>query len=306
MSPLPLSQMIALARRYPADHLHRIDLPYRLSSWALDEPDNVALWGEEDSARVLGLSQSPTNRASGPLRAWAVLQAPFWTLDLACAPDAEDELLPEILAWAGRRAHEVVGTPFERPAWFVSVLAHQAGRRRALEAAGWADQGDVGEDSWSKVWMRCSESLGTLAESPGFTIRPLAGAAEVPAYVDLHRAVFESKSMTVEWRARTLQRPAYRPDLDLLAVAPDGRPAGFCILWLDGETGQVEPLGVHADFRRLGLGRALLAEGLRRLHAAGAREVYVETDNYRDAALETYEAAGFRLVEEVRVYRKDV
>ena len=35
----------------------------------------------------------------------------------------------------------------------------------------------------------------------GITIRPLAGESAVTAYVALHRAVFESESMTVEWRA---------------------------------------------------------------------------------------------------------
>jgi hypothetical protein len=54
------------------------------------------------------------------------------------------------------------------------------------------------------------------------TIRPLAGEAEVEAYVALHRTVFESKSMTAEWRARTLRRPEHIFDLDLVAVALDG------------------------------------------------------------------------------------
>lgn len=289
MSPLPLAQMTALAGRFPADHLHRIDLPYRFSSWALDDPANAALW--------------PDPR--GELRAWAVVQAPFWTIDCACDPAAEEELFPQLLAWAGSRTREVAGTPHERPAWFVNVFARQAGRRRALEAAGFADQGDVGEDSWSKVWMRraAGDPLPADPLPEGFTVRPLAGAAEVDVYVALHRAAFESKSMTPAWRARTLQQPAYRPTLDLLAVAPDGRPAGFGIFWLAGDQGQVEPIGVGADYRGRGLGQALLAEGLRRLHAAGAREVYVETDNYRDAALGLYEAAGFQVVEQVRVYR---
>ena len=306
-----LEQMTALTYRFPADHLHRIDLPYRFSSGALDEPANVAVWGEagrpdtggpDMNVRVTG------THAGSPLRAWAVLQAPFWTIDCTCDPAAEEELFPRILAWGERRAREVQGTPHERPAWFVNVFASQSGRRRALEAAGWADQADVGEDSWSKVWLRraAGDPLPAGALPTGYVVRPLAGAGEVPAYVELHRAVFQSKTMTSEWRARTLRHPAYRPDLDLLAIAPDGRPAGFCILWLDGATGQVEPLGVHADYRRLGLGQALLAEGLRRLHAAGAREIYVETDNYRDAALLTYEAAGFQVVEQVLVYRKDV
>jgi ribosomal protein S18 acetylase RimI-like enzyme len=64
-------------------------------------------------------------------------------------------------------------------------------------------------------------------------------------------------------------------------------------------------LGVHPDFQRQGLGRAILAAALRRLQAHGAQDVYVETDNTRDAALLLYESAGFRVQREVLVYRKD-
>jgi ribosomal protein S18 acetylase RimI-like enzyme len=64
-------------------------------------------------------------------------------------------------------------------------------------------------------------------------------------------------------------------------------------------------MGVHANFRKLGLGRAILTENLRRLQAAGAERTYVETDSYRNAAFELYEAAGFRVAQEVLVYRKD-
>jgi mycothiol synthase len=137
----------------------------------------------------------------------------------------------------------------------------------------------------------------------------LAGENEVEAYVQLHRAVFESKNMTAEWRTRTLRRPEYLPDLDLVAVAPDGRLAALCVCWLDKESekpsGQIEPLGVHQDFRKSGLGRAILSEGLRRLYLCGADRVYVETDKYRNAALGLYEAVGFRVIRDVLVYRKD-
>ena len=160
--------------------------------------------------------------------------------------------------------------------------------------------------------MRLSVQTPVVERSlpAGFTVRSLAGECEVETYVALHRAVFESKSMTIAWRARTLRHPDYRADLDLVAVAPDGRLAAFCIGWLDTHLepdirGQIEPLGVHPDFRHLGLGRAILSEGIRRLHLHGAEHIYVETDNYRNAALELYESVGFRVIRDVWVYRKD-
>jgi hypothetical protein len=94
----------------------------------------------------------------------------------------------------------------------VNVFAHQTERIGNLEAAGFASQADVGDDSWSKVLMLRPKgaSLPATALPEGFTIRPLAGEAEVEAYVALHRAVFGSENMTVAWRAH---------------LAPTGLPA---------------------------------------------------------------------------------
>jgi ribosomal protein S18 acetylase RimI-like enzyme len=196
--------------------------------------------------------------------------------------------------------------------WFVEVFAHQTDRIRDLEDAGFASQANVGEDSWSKVLLHRPADMPVPDYSlpAGFTIRPLAGENEVEAYVRLHRAAFESKNMTVDWRRRTLCCPEYRADLDLVVVAPDGRLAGFCVCWLDIDSkgrpsGQIEPLGVHKGFRHLGLGRVLVSEGLRRLSLHGVQSVYVETDQHRNAALGLYEEVGFRPIHQILVYRKD-
>jgi mycothiol synthase len=214
------------------------------------------------------------------------------------------------LAWADARARATLDTAYGHPAWFVNVFVEQTQRRRDLEQAGFASQADVDEDSWSKVLLRreAAPLPSTPPLPPGFSLRPLAGDAEAAAYVDLHRAVFESKNMTEAWRLRTLRHADYRPELDLVAVAPDGRLAAFCVGWWQSSgapAGQIEPMGVHADFRRLGLGRAILSEVVRRLTDLGAQQIEVETDNYRNAAYALYAALGFRLARDVLVYRKD-
>jgi methyltransferase (TIGR00027 family) len=291
-----LQAMMALARAAPDDHLHVVDLPYRLASWALDDAENVGLWLDD-----------------GQLLAWAVVQAPWWTVDYAIHPRAERELHGRILDWADRRARQLVGTPHGRPCWFANAFSSQTDRIRDLEAAGFVCQADVGPDSWSKVWMErpAHRPIAGTARPTGFCLRELAGESEVEAYVRLQRIVFETETMTAAWRARTLSMREYRADLDLVAVAPDGRLAAFCIGWLDQSapgpaTGQIEPLGVHPDKRGLGLGRAILCEGLRRLYQAGADRVCVETDKYCNAALDLYEAVGFTVIREVLVFRRDV
>ena len=139
--------------------------------------------------------------------------------------------------------------------WFVNVFSGQSERIHALEEAGFASQANVGEVSWSKVLMKRPAELPIekYAMPSGFTLRPLAGEAEVEAYVDLHRSVFETRNMTAEWRLRTLRQPDYVPDLDLVVAAPDGRLAAFCVGWLNrspglSPVGQIEPLGCRKDY----------------------------------------------------------
>lgn len=288
-----LQAMHALARQFPEDHLHSIDLPYRFSSWALDEPENTALWFEGQQ-----------------LMGWAVLQTPFWTIDITCHPDAVEHLYPEMLAWAEQRAWAAIQGTYGRPMWFVMVFRGQKERIRKLEEAGFACQENAGENPWSKVLLRRPAALPVKRYPPpsGYTLRTLAGEAEVESYAALHQSVFESKNMTAEWRARTLQHPAYRPNLDLVVEAPGGRLAAFCICWLDENTmdAQVEPLGNHKDFRQFALGRVAFAEGLFRLQSLGVRNIYVETDLNRSTALRLYRSFDFKTAQDVLVYRRDL
>jgi ribosomal protein S18 acetylase RimI-like enzyme len=290
-------RMAALVHADSAEHTHVVDLPYRLSSWAFDDPENVCLWEDE----------------RGQLLAWAMLQFPFWTIDYAYHSAAPATLHQQTLAWADARAKLPGDSSPERPMWFVNVFEWQQQRRQDLDGAGFASQADIGDNSWFQLILERSVDIpAPEAHAPsGFSIRSLHGPAEVEAYVALHRTVFQSENMTTAWRLRTLQHPAYRPDLDLIAVAPDGRFAGFCVCWFDPHgidgrpSGQIEPLGVHQDFQGQGLARAILAEGVQRLHSLGAERVLVETDNYRPAAIALYEGMGFRISQKVLVYRKD-
>ena len=294
--PADLAAMHALACAFPADHLRRTDLPYRFSSWALDDPANAMLWRDE----------------SGALVGWGVLQAPFWTLDFAFHPLAGQVVFQDILAWAHHRAPSALNTAVGQDSWFIAVFADQAEHARTLTAAGFACQADVGEDSWSKVWLARPGSMPVkdYRLPAGFTVRSLAGADEVEAYTQLHQEVFGTRNMTSAWRRRTLLQPQYRPDLDVVVQAPDGTLAAFCVGWLNAApcqplTGQVEPLGCRAAYRRYALGRVALAEVLRRLQAAGASQIFVETDNYRDTAWALYENVGFTKVRDIHIYRKD-
>lgn len=163
-----LNAMLALSRASAAGNLHVVDLPYRLSSWALDDPHNVGLWFDTE----------------GRLLAWAVMQTPFWAIDYAFAPGAESHLHRQVLAWADQRAREMLVSPDGHPCWFVNVFSDQSDPIHELDAAGYACQADVGQGSWSKVLLHRPAHLPVAAGvlPPGFAIRPLAGGTEIEAY----------------------------------------------------------------------------------------------------------------------------
>jgi ribosomal protein S18 acetylase RimI-like enzyme len=107
---------------------------------------------------------------------------------------------------------------------------------------------------------------------------------------------------------RFMQSPVYNGERDVVAVAPDGRFATFCIFWLDpvNKVGLFEPVGAHPDFQKKGLGKAALSEGLRRMKTSGMETAIVCAEVDNEAAVRLYESAGFRTANKFCMYVKDV
>lgn len=271
----------------PHNALHAVDLPWRLSSPSARTTEWTQIW---ESADGTGL-------------AWAVLQFPWHCLDYEIRPDTRsDELEESILDWAVTRLNAEASRRGESLPFYVSARQGDSSRVAAIARAGFSF------DEWSYLHM--ARSLGTpIPDAPlpkGFHIRPLAGDEEVGDYVAAHRAAFGSTNMTADWRRATLRDPHHVPDLDLVAVGPDGAIVAFCVCWITppfadrtgGRVTQIEPLGVLPEYQRLGLGRALLLEAFRRSKDMGAFRVEVDGESYNAASQRAYESVGFRAVYE--------
>jgi mycothiol synthase len=143
----------------------------------------------------------------------------------------------------------------------------------------------------------------------GFTIRDMTGAlsaAEIEARVNVHRAAFHPSKFTAAKYALTRSSPTFRPDLDLVAVAPNGDFAAYCTLWFEPENrvALYEPVGCHPDYQRRGLGRAVLHEGALRLRELGAVRAHVGSWREDSAGAMLYRAAGFQLIDRFYDWRK--
>lgn len=135
----------------------------------------------------------------------------------------------------------------------------------------------------------------------GFTVRHVSGEEEVEALVALHRAATGTENMTVEERLAMMHGTEYDPELDLLAVAPDGRLAAYCVCSISQEEnsrtgrneGYTDPVGTHPDFQRCGLARALMLTGLHALKQRGMDFAALGTSSENSPMQRTAESVGF-------------
>ena len=95
-----------------------------------------------------------------------------------------------------------------------------------------------------------------------------------------------------EGRKKMQSSPNFREDLTIVVADPEGNFRAFCGFWVVPEKkyGVIEPLATDPDFRRMGLARAGVWEGVRRCWALGAETIYVGSDQ------EFYLALGFKPV----------
>jgi GNAT superfamily N-acetyltransferase len=99
--------------------------------------------------------------------------------------------------------------------------------------------------------------------------------------------------MTGAWYRNVQRAPLYRRDLDVVAISPNGDIASFATCYFDdvSRTGVFVLDGTASQHRRIGLGKAVMVEALRRLQWLGATAAYVSWYDAPAGAL--YESVGF-------------
>ena len=268
----------ALVARFPLNATwHPGDFCWQLMP-QYDQPHRVRLWF-----------------GGGGLEAVAMFEAPGKLL-LEILTGRED-LLGEMLA---RAEGSVLRAG--KSSLFVRVFDSDRERLAALHALGYSQSGPEGVS----FRIDLSQPLPTLVALHGFRLRDcvdvdpaLRAAAHRDAWNDLSEiGLPDARSSFSEATFVGLKNaPGYDPTLDILVEAEDDALVANCIAWLDAPSGigSFEPVGTHARFRRRGLARLALGEGLRRLKERGMRWGRVSTAHFNAPAIATYASCGFEL-----------
>lgn len=84
-----------------------------------------------------------------------------------------------------------------------------------------------------------------------------------------------------EEKKQLLEEEMIRPNVDLglkvAVVGPDGNFVSYCGMWYAPKAGYavIEPVATDPDYRRMGLGKAAVLEGIRRVGELGAKKALV-------------------------------
>lgn len=91
-------------------------------------------------------------------------------------------------------------------------------------------------------------------------------------------------------RRKMFDTPGARRDLKIAIKSPSGDFAAFCGMFYEPSKrfAYIEPVATDPDYRRMGLGKAAVFEGIRRCGALGATVAYVGND------LPIYRSVGFQ------------
>jgi mycothiol synthase len=283
----------------------RSELQLEFNDPSVDKAKDILLW-EDAGGKLIGLSQIwvPPKGEENDGSLWFKVR-----------PEVRGSNIEEkMIVWGEQRMRAVAterGVSVKLRSW---VRDKQGDRRALLENCGYTS------DRYFIIMGRSlSEPIPESKLPEGFSLRHSQGEPDAQAWVEMRNQSFidhwNYHPSTVEEHVHWLSDPNYQPELDLIAVAPDGTFAGFCVCYIlleenernERKDGWIGSLGTRRGFRRRGLGRAMLLAGMQRLKAVGMEtaKLGVDAQNPNEAS-KLYESVGFSKLYTNVVYVKNL
>ncbi len=277
--------------------IHReIDAP------GVDKTQNLRLWEDEDG-KLMGFGYLYMLNPSPVIDAYLSLcvERP----EIGENDFSAHDLARDIINWGEERLREV-GKKVDLPV-NLRFCVHEDRKDRIslLTERGF---------KVDRYYLTMKRSLNLdipLPQFPaGFRLSHRTKKGDLQAWVELFNESFidhwNHHDLNIATLKHWLNDPNYNPELDLIAIAPNGKFAAFCYcninpienLRYGHNEGWIEWLGTQRNFRKLGLGKAMLLAGLHCLKKAGVATAKLSVDaDSLTGATRLYESVGFRPVE---------
>ncbi len=288
--------MIGIQANTQASYMHPgvLDLATHLPPDAAARRRNLHLWEQ--------VNQDPPS-----LAAWAIFLPHEETFDLFVHPTlhgtpVHETVMDDYVTWAEARARQA-GLKQICPFW---AMDYDKVLERLMTAHGFEI---LLTDPPPPLFERALDELPPVQLPDGYTVQGVENQdigrlrASVTHAAFGHSDELDSYATTY---AQFIDSNVYDGERDLIVRSPDGQGASACSLWFDpvNQMGLFEPVATHPDFQGKGLGKAVMAEGMRRMKAAGMRSAIVGFDPSNLAARALYTSMGFRASAYFVIYRK--
>jgi mycothiol synthase len=255
---------------------------------------NIHVWLDTDS-RLLGYAYlNPSNY--------------LFFETIACSQRVELE--GEMMQWGEMHLRQTNGAPHQSLVLASICVERNQNRMTTLEQYGFVLQLHNAVDMRRPLHL----PLASVMLPTGFTIRPLIGEHEVVDLVALHYAAFQTQHLTVGDRLVMMRAPGYELNRDLVVVDANSKLVAYCTCWISREenegqyerVGNTDPIAIHPDVQRQGIGRALLIACCHLLADHGADWACLSTSSQNGAMLGLAEAVGFSRVRKMLFFEKPV
>jgi mycothiol synthase len=294
---------------YTLDHLDNstsvTELREDIDTPSVDKAKDLRLW-ENESGELVGFGYLWITEPNEVIDGF---------LNFYVHPDVRGgDLETQIIDWSEARMRQVKQERSFPVKLRVAARDSETNRMMILE-----NNGFVCDRYFFNMERSLAEPIPEAQFPPGFRLRCMNPEEDVEAWVDLHNESFldhwNFHPLTVENLQHWLKEASYRADLDLIAVTGDNTFAAHCSCHINADKnarmgrkrGVVGILGTRREYRRMGLGKAMLLAGLHRLKEAGmdTARLGVDADN-PNGALRLYESVGFSKVRTSINYVRDL
>jgi ribosomal protein S18 acetylase RimI-like enzyme len=253
-------------------------LPVRFENNHLDRKEAVRIWEKQikdTSAEIVAITSSESPN----------------TFYIHTHPEYKS-LEREILEWIEQHFTSKRKESSKDRKLYLFSMQGDTERETLLVESGYTRRGIIGIHRSRPVDMPIPE-----VEIPeGFTVRNIQGKVDYDQLAKTIRIIFGHG----DWfDAGVLEGIAscsfYKEDLDLVTIAPNGTFASICTIRIDpfGNMATVEPMGTHPDYRKIGLGKILIYEGLKRAMKYNPTLFYIDSAANNPAANKFYNSVGF-------------